>query len=317
MKKIWRLLKNHLADDFDWKLYSTVALFLAIFIFINYKIRLENGIIDRHVGEPIRVFYYFLLQSFTYFTVSFIVFYFKKTLRHFRSKDYWLITIVTLFCLSMNLGFPYLQAMSKTLSEGSFYLYYWYYGVLNNLVNFILETIPLFALAWYFERTRTRENFGVNANNVDLKPYWQILLIVLPIVVIASFEDSFRNYYPMYRKYELKSEEVSLLGKWLYAIGFEIAYGMDFFNVEFVYRGVLVIGVSQLIGKEAIIPMVASYCVLHFGKPAGECISSIFGGYILGVIAFYTRNIWGGVIVHIALAWTMEIMGFIHRATSS
>ncbi len=75
---------------------------------------------------------------------------------------------------------------------------------------------------------------------------------------------------------------------------YEFFYGMDFFNLELLFRGFLVIGLSQVLGKDAIIPMVTTYCFLHFGKPVGEQISSIVGGYILGVIAFYTRGIWGG-----------------------
>ena len=49
---------------------------------------------------------------------------------------------------------------------------------------------------------------------------------------------------------------------------------------------------------------------LHFGKPLGECISSVFGGYILGVIALYSRNIWGGVVLHMGVAALMELAAF-------
>jgi hypothetical protein len=94
---------------------------------------------------------------------------------------------------------------------------------------------------------------------------------------------------------------------------YEVLYGMDFFNVEFLYRGFFVIGMAKVLGKEAILPMVCSYCFLHFGKPLGESISSIFGGYMLGVVAFYTRNIWGGVMVHIGLAWMMELAAFLQK----
>ncbi|MDP6435740.1 MAG: hypothetical protein QGG46_00705 [Gammaproteobacteria bacterium] len=62
-----------------------------------------------------------------------------------------------------------------------------------------------------------------------------------------------------------------------------------------------------LLGKDCILPMVALYTSIHFGKPLGECLGSIFGGYILGVIALYTRNIWGGTIIHIGVALTMEL----------
>ena len=58
--------------------------------------------------------------------------------------------------------------------------------------------------------------------------------------------------------------------------------------------------------------MVAVYCSIHFGKPLVEAISSVFGGYILGALAFQTRHIWGGVVVHICIALTMEVMGLVH-----
>jgi hypothetical protein len=59
--------------------------------------------------------------------------------------------------------------------------------------------------------------------------------------------------------------------------------------------------------------MAVIYCQLHFGKPLGEAISSIFGGYILGVISYQTKNIWGGVLVHVGIAWLMEVAGFFQK----
>jgi hypothetical protein len=311
LKKIWKLLKSHVAIDFNWKLYSLVAAFLAIAIIINYRIDLENDIIDKHAGEPVRILYYLLLQSSVYFAISFIVLYSRNQLHHFRSLRYWAITVAGLFCLCAGMGFPYLQKITLMFG-GSFQVFKWTYGVMNNVTDFFIQTLPLFVFARFFDRRR--ENFGVNRKNIDFGPYWQILLIVLPLVIIASFEDGFRNYYPMYRRYEITAAtNPTDIPSWLFALGYEFVYGMDFFNVEFLFRGVLVIGVSQVIGKEAILPMVGAYCVLHFGKPVGECVSSIFGGYILGVVALYTRNIWGGVIVHIGLAWMMETVAFVQR----
>jgi len=67
-----------------------------------------------------------------------------------------------------------------------------------------------------------------------------------------------------------------------------------------------------VLGRKAILPMVAMYVCVHFGKPLGETISSVFGGFMLGALAYQTRHIWGGVIVHILVALSMEIMGIIH-----
>ena len=60
--------------------------------------------------------------------------------------------------------------------------------------------------------------------------------------------------------------------------------------------------------------MAAFYCTIHFGKPLGECISSFFGGLVLGVLAARTRTIYGGLIVHLGLAWLMELGGWLGAA---
>ena len=99
--------------------------------------------------------------------------------------------------------------------------------------------------------------------------------------------------------------------EWVSVITYEFFYLTDFLNTELLFRGFLVIGVSKYLGKDSILPMVAAYAVLHFGKPLGETISSVFGGYLLGVLAYYSKNIWGGVILHITLAGSMEFFAFL------
>jgi len=90
---------------------------------------------------------------------------------------------------------------------------------------------------------------------------------------------------------------------WIY----EGLYAFDFVWVEFLFRGILVIGLFSVLGKDAVIPMVSMYCFLHFGKPLGEAISSVFGGYFLGLLAIYSRSIVGGCFLHIGVALSMDI----------
>jgi hypothetical protein len=45
-----------------------------------------------------------------------------------------------------------------------------------------------------------------------------------------------------------------------------------------------------------------------------ECISSAFGGYIIGAFAFYSKRIWGGVALHVALAWSMEFFAWLQKS---
>ena len=69
----------------------------------------------------------------------------------------------------------------------------------------------------------------------------------------------------------------------------------------------------KMLGGYAVFPMVATYAFLHFGKPLTETVSSVFGGYILGVVSYKTNNVWGGIIIHMGVAWSMEIFGYLQR----
>ena len=138
-----------------------------------------------------------------------------------------------------------------------------------------------------------------------------MLALIAPFVFFSAFESGLNNYYPTYR-YSSVARSLGI-SPWLPAAAYEFLYGLDFFNVELTFRGFFVIGMATVLGREAVVPMAVFYCTIHFGKPAVEAISSIFGGYILGAIAYQTRSIWGGVIVHIGLAWMMELAAFVAK----
>jgi hypothetical protein len=307
VRKIWDMLRNHLREDFNWRLYTLIAVFLGICITTNYAINLENAVIDRHAGKPIRILLYFLLYSTAYYGGAIPAIAFAGKTELFRSKKFWIWSLAGLIILSANVGFPYNTQLVGLITDNS-RLFTWAYRIVANLSNFLCSALPLFILAYVL---KDKELFGVNRLRVDLSPYYQILLVLAPMIAIASFEPGFKNYYPSY-----KTNNVAEAMNWpefVPPLLYEIAYGLDFFNVEFMFRGFLVIGMSKVLGKEAILPMVCAYCFLHFGKPIGECVSSVFGGYVLGVVAFYTRNIWGGVMVHIGLAWMMEVAAFLQK----
>jgi hypothetical protein len=98
---------------------------------------------------------------------------------------------------------------------------------------------------------------------------------------------------------------------------YESTYGYNFLNVELFFRGFLVLGFARVLGGHAVLAMIGSYMFLHYGKPMTEAISSVFGGYLLGVLTFYSKRIWGGVVIHIALAWSMEWFAWLQRLFNS
>lgn len=144
--------------------------------------------------------------------------------------------------------------------------------------------------------------------------YLWLLLGALPLVAVAASQPSFANYYPLFARIfspdYVAFQDVNDMGR--VAI-FELFYGLDFFSTEMFFCGFLVLALVRWLGPAAILPMAVFYATIHFGKPLGETISSFFGGYLLGIFAYYSRSIWGGVLVHIGLTWLMELAGGLVR----
>ena len=149
---------------------------------------------------------------------------------------------------------------------------------------------------------------GVTRKNFNVLPYFGLLACTLPLIALASTQHDFLLVYP-------KVKNLAFIGgyakpEWPWKLLYELSYGLDFLGIELFFRGLLVVVLIRYVGDHAILPMAAFYCTIHFGKPLGECITSFFGGLILGVLAARTRTILGGLIVHLGLAWLMELGGW-------
>ncbi len=151
--------------------------------------------------------------------------------------------------------------------------------------------------------------YGLSVKKINYTPYFIFLLIMVPLISAASTQHDFLSTYPK-MKLILPLPENSDPG-WFYKLLFQLSYGSDFFTIELFFRGFLVLGFMKWVGKDAILPMACFYCTIHFGKPMAECISSYFGGMLLGIISYHTQSIYGGLLVHLGIAWLMEAGGYI------
>lgn len=140
-----------------------------------------------------------------------------------------------------------------------------------------------------------------------LKPYWYMLLLMLPLVLWASLQPSFHQLYP--RVHVLYPLNLPI--KFLYYITFELSYIFDFISIEFFFRGFLIFAVMRTCGLHCVIPAACFYCCIHLDKPLAEAISSFFGGTILAILSYHTKNVWGGIIVHVGIALFMEVLGML------
>ena len=311
MLSIWKYLSGHLRRDFNALQYGLIGIFLADAIYFNYLTDFEDSFLDVQKGF-LEFFFRLIFFSTAYFTTLIITCLLKGESKIFTQASFWIKSILALSLLSLDSSVPFLQGWIDTMLSAQ--IQYWAYRVSVNLISFFTILLPLYIFFQLYERDETHL-YGLWAKNFDTRPYFQMILIMLPILVAASFHGSFLRAYPLYKS----TMAHTFLGvpEWVTILGYELAYGLDFITVEFLFRGFMVIGMMKVLGRNSILPMAATYCFLHFGKPPGEAISSVIGGYILGVVAYETKSIWGGVIVHLGVAWMMEIIAFAQRSFST
>ena len=307
-----RYIRDYFETEFNLLAHVLTALFLAVAIYLNYTYDFYRTITLTYRDQLSSVFYILLLYLLAFMVTSAIVTFTKKRSGEERlplwNKRFLFFGFIGLIFLSLDSSY-YLMKFVRGTYHDNYYVSLWIHSCVSNLSSFISVIVPLY-LVYYSVRFFKPEYYGLNLNGAQIKPYFWLILLMIPLIYLASFQPDFLHTYPTYSNYH----EYRFLGvpQWVTAGFYELCYGFDFLSVELFFRGFMVIALSKFVGKDAILPMVAVYCFLHFGKPAGETISSIFGGYILGILAYKSRNIYGGLIAHLGVAWGMEFMAYIH-----
>ena len=65
---------------------------------------------------------------------------------------------------------------------------------------------------------------------------------------------------------------------------------------------------SLLNAMFVLLPLMALACGLdHVGAPAAELITSAAGAWLLGWLALRARSVWPGLVMHLALAWSVDV----------
>ena len=149
--------------------------------------------------------------------------------------------------------------------------------------------------------------FGLKRSSKYLRVYGLVFVLLLPMFLLVSFTPQFLNFYP---KMDIASFDGAMGWEHWQLIGlFELFYANDFIGVEGMFRGALVIGMARWLGCRAVLPMALAYMCIHLGKPDLELCSSVIGGYILGILAWRTHHLWGGIIIHLGIAMFFEVVG--------
>ena len=299
MKKITGFIRIYFMET-DKSVLVWCSGLITLMIFCNYEYGVDRWISHHDMFLQRFVFRYIL--SLVAFMVPYAFYQLKKPAGYFQNPLFILMLVLApaIFTLKMALVYDFRFTDDSQLNH------YW-----NRIIfwPFRLAIISIIFFLIWKRFYRGSSFFGLTLKNFEWKPYAWMLVIMLPLVAAASSQPDFLHVYP---KLKMVEDDInSLTPGWLYKLLFELSYGSDFISIELFFRGFLILGFLKWVGKDAIIPMACFYCTIHFGKPLGECISSWFGGILLGIVVYHTRSIFGGLMVHLGIAWLMELGGYI------
>lgn len=132
-------------------------------------------------------------------------------------------------------------------------------------------------------------------------------LLMAPLVAVFSATPGFAARYPFLK---LNSGE-PYLGPAL--LIWELLYFVQFFGLEFFFRGFLVHSLKGTMGIYSIFVMTVPYCMIHFGKPPAETFAAIFAGIFLGWLSLKNGSIWTGLALHCGVAFSMDLLALYNK----
>lgn len=311
-KQSVKLLVGDVADFIkeDWNPWAygytlfVAAILVVAFYPLNGYERLIMPMYYQHsawLGIP-------LFWMAVYFSVAIPNLLIRKEYQKLKNPRFYLKAAAFIMLMGYSIGYQWYRQITynpNLLYEDSRFLSWcWVYA------DGIFLVVAVLAIYKYLFDKDIAGIYGLCRKTRHVNVYLAALLFILPFVMAASFLPDFQSYYPRFNPNWF--ENAFSLPQWAQTIIFEVCYGSDFITTEVFFRGAMVIGMAAILGPRAVLPMCAMYCAVHFGKPMLESCSALFGGYLLGILAYKTKHIWGGVCAHLGIAMMMEIMGLIH-----
>jgi len=209
----------------------------------------------------------------------------------YLKNDLWVASVLA------GTRFEYLGELIKSTSENNLPTLRWW--VLVSMVFYLVIPAMIIKLGW--RQDLSDYGFRSGAEPGFLKLLGACVAIMLPLVYLMSLTAGFAAKYPFLHIYNGEPYIGQTLLIW------ELIYFLQFFGLEFFFRGFLVHSLKPSLGLYSIFVMTVPYCMVHFGKPPAETISAIIAGIFLGWLSYRNGSIWLGLIVHCTVAFSMDI----------
>ncbi len=141
--------------------------------------------------------------------------------------------------------------------------------------------IPMFFILVVFRENPKEYGFSFGDWKAGIVITLGAIILMAPILWLVGRGDaSMQNYYkPM-------------------VTGLPWSTLLDLFGWEFIFRGWLLFGYARKFGPEALWLQAVPFALAHIGKPELETLSTIFGGFAFGWVAWRTKSFVYPLIIH-------------------
>lgn len=181
-------------------------------------------------------------------------------------------------------------------------LTYWIF-----VVVLFYSVVPALGIKYVLKRDLKDYGLNLKIEKGFGKLYLQCAAVMLPLVYMVSLTAGFADKYPFLKVYDGEPYFGYALLIW------ELLYFLQFFGLEFFFRGFLVHSLKPALGFYSIFVMTVPYCMIHFGKPMAESFAAIFAGIFLGWLSYKNNSIWLGLLLHCTVAVTMDVLALHHK----
>ena len=141
--------------------------------------------------------------------------------------------------------------------------------------------IPMFIILVVFRENPKDYGFTFGDWKAGIVITLGAIIFIAPILWLVGRSDaSMQNYYkPM-------------------VAGLPWSTLLDLFGWEFIFRGWLLFGYARKFGPEALWLQAVPFALAHMGKPELETLSTIFGGFAFGWVAWRTKSFVYPLLIH-------------------
>lgn len=316
MHVIVQYVRSYFRTEWNAGLFLGIGSLLAVSFLVNYSFDVESAALRIFAAPHEQLVFFYFFYAIPYVLTLTLWAVVRRQTGILKQKNFWLLfqlcfTTLAAYITLHNLPGYLLHTHREILSPFPAHIHAYIVRSASNLLPGLIAAVPI-AFYWYRHDRNDSRMYGFNTSNIRVQTYAVILLALVPVLLASSFTQDFREAYPRF-KFGLPSGLPQPEQSFLITI-FQFCYGIDFVFVEFFFRGFMVMAFTRFLGSGSILPMVVVYAFIHFQKPLGEALSSILGGLALGIISYNTKSIYGGVILHLGVAYLMELAGSLQYA---